>query len=313
MRGLLVKSTGSSYTVYTDDGCLHDCRIKGNFRIKGIKSTNPVAVGDIVDFIPSDNPSNPSFITAIGDRRNYIIRRSSNLSKQSHILACNIDLCVLVVTISHPETSPVFIDRFLASAQAYRIPVLIYINKTDLLEGDDIRLAQEFEKLYTSIGYQVLSGTAIDGTASSQLREHMKGKMTLLAGNSGVGKSTLINSLIPGIDVRTGRISDKHDTGMHTTTFSEMYRMPDGGWITDTPGIKGFGLYDMQPDEISHYFTEIFQYSADCRYSNCTHTNEPGCAVKNAVEKGEISVSRYNSYLSMLTDDDNDGKYRKME
>ena len=311
MHGLVIKSTGSSYLVHTDDGCEQECRIKGSFRIRGIKSTNPIAIGDYVEFAPA-REGEPSYITRIEERRNYIIRRSSNLSKQYHILACNLDQCLLMVTINHPVTSTVFVDRFLASAWAYRIPVVLVLNKSDLLKAQDRVTANEFTRLYRSIGYECVECDALHGTGISQVRSYLKDKVSLIAGNSGVGKSTLVNRIMPELNQRTSQISEKHDTGMHTTTFSEMFPLPEGGWIMDTPGIKGFGTFDMEQEEISHYFPEIFKLSSHCRYGNCTHTREPGCAVKSGVESGIIHLSRYNSYLSMLEDRD-EGKYRKTE
>ena len=309
MRGLVVRNTGSSYLVRTDDGRDQECRIKGTFRIKGIKSTNPIAVGDYVEFAPA-REGEPAYITDIEERRNYIIRRSSNLSKQSHILASNLDQCLLVVTVNHPVTSPVFIDRFLASAWAYRVPVVLVFNKADLLSAEDRATADEFTTLYRAIGYVCVECDALHGEGIDALRAILKDKVSLIAGKSGVGKSTLVNTILPELNQRTSEISEKHDTGMHTTTFSEMFPLPEGGWIIDTPGIKGFGTFDMEHEEISHYFPEIFKCSAGCRYGNCTHTCEPECAVKRAVETGSIHLSRYNSYLSMLEDED-EGKYRK--
>jgi ribosome biogenesis GTPase len=309
MRGLVIRNTGSSYLVRTDDGRDQECRIKGTFRIKGIKSTNPVAVGDYVEFAPARD-GEPAYITNIEERRNYIIRRSSNLSKQSHILACNLDQCLLVVTVNHPVTSTVFIDRFLASAWAYRVPVVLVFNKADLLSDEDRTTADELTALYRSIGYECVECDALHGAGVDDVRALLKDKVSLISGNSGVGKSTLVNRILPELNQRTSEISEKHDTGMHTTTFSEMFPLPEGGWIIDTPGIKGFGTFDMEHEEISHYFPEIFKHSADCRYGNCTHTCEPDCAVKRAVETGAIYLSRYTSYLSMLEDED-DGKYRK--
>lgn len=308
MKGLVVRCTGNSCLVRCDDGQSVECRIKGNFRIRGIKSTNPVAVGDYVT-ITLPEEGEPSYITEIEERRNYIVRRSSNLSKQSHILACNLDMCVLVVTISHPETSTVFIDRFLATAQAYRVPVTIVINKTDLLDSDGRQRADELCRLYESIGYACVQCDCLHGEGTDALRDMLRGKVSLVSGNSGVGKSTLINRLLPELNLRTGVISDKHDTGMHTTTFSEMFQLPEGGWVIDTPGVKGFGSFDMKQEEVSHYFPEIFACSRDCRYGNCTHINEPGCAVIEAVRSGKISPSRYESYLSMM-DDESENKYR---
>ncbi|MCQ2110436.1 MAG: ribosome small subunit-dependent GTPase A [Bacteroidaceae bacterium] len=309
MRGLITRTTGSSCMVRTDSGSDVECIVKGNFRIKGIRSTNPVAVGDYVE-ITEPVQGEPSFIKSIEDRRNYIVRRSSNLSKQSHILACNLDQCVLIVTIQHPETSTVFVDRFLATAQAYRVPAILVFNKVDLLTEEDTVRLKELMDLYSGIGYSCLTCDAKHGTGVDEIVSVLSGKVTLLSGNSGVGKSTLVNRILPDLRLKTGLISDKHDTGMHTTTFSEMFELPGGGWIIDTPGVKGFGNFDMEPEEIGHYFPEIFSMSRDCRFGNCTHTNEPGCAVKNAVSTGEISLSRFTSYLSMLQDEDED-KYRK--
>ena len=308
MHGLVIKNTGSWYTVYTDDGQLIDSKIKGNFRLKGIRSTNPVAVGDFVEI--TCNQEGTAFITAIDDRRNYIIRKSSNLSKQSHIIAANVDQAFLVVTVNYPETSTKFIDRFLASAEAYRVPVVLVFNKCDLLSADELHYQEMMMQLYDTIGYQCVSVSAIEGTGLDTLHDLMKEKITLLSGHSGVGKSTLINSLLPGVNLRTSEISDAHNTGMHTTTFSEMLKLPDGGWLIDTPGIKGFGTFDMEREELSSYFREIFHFSKDCRFSNCTHTHEPGCAVLKALENHYIAQSRYESYLSML-DDKDENKYRE--
>ncbi len=311
MHGLVIRSTGNNCIVRTDDGVHVECRIKGNFRIRGIKSTNPVAVGDYVT-ITAPTGDEPAYITDIDERRNYIVRRSSNLSKQSHILACNLDQCLLVVTINHPETSTVFIDRFLATAQAYRVPVILLFNKKDLHTPQDQQKADELCALYTGIGFQCLLCSILTGEGTECLLEMLRGKVTLVSGNSGVGKSTIINHLLPGLELRTGKISDKHDTGMHTTTFSEMFQLPCGGWLIDTPGVKGFGTFDMRHDEISHYFPEIFSCSKECRYDDCTHTTEPGCAVKDAVSTGRISSLRYASYLSMM-EDESENKYRKGE
>ena len=302
MKGLVIKNTGSWYTVLTDDGQLVDCKIKGNFRLKGIRSTNPVAVGDRVTV--SDN-----FITDIEPRRNYIIRKSINLSKQSHILAANVDQAFLVVTVVNPQTSTTFIDRFLASAEAYRVPVVLIFNKTDLLDQEMLHYQQMMVRLYESIGYTCRQIAASKGEGVEALRPLLGGKITLLSGNSGVGKSTLINQLVPDANLRTAEISDAHNLGQHTTTFSEMIPM-GGGWIIDTPGIKGFGTFDIEPEELTSYFPEIFKFSQDCRFSNCTHTHEPGCAVLQALEDHYIAQSRYQSYLSMM-DDKEEGKYRE--
>lgn len=308
MRGLVIKNTGSWYVVQTDDGQLIDSKIKGNFRLKGIRSTNPVAVGDYVQIVM--NPEGTAFITDIEDRKNYIIRRASNLSKQSHIIAANVDMAVLVVTVSHPETSTTFIDRFLASAEAYRVPVILVFNKIDCYDEDETRYMEGMINLYTTIGYPCLKISALRGEGLDDLHRMLVGKTTLFSGNSGVGKSTLLNAIVPNLNVRTAELSAAHDTGMHTTTYSEMFALPEGGYIIDTPGIKGFGTFDIEKEEVDHYFREIFKISADCRFSNCTHTHEPGCAVRQAVEEHLISESRYASYLSMLNDKDED-KYRQ--
>lgn len=313
MHGLVIKNTGYWYTVLTDEGETIDCKIKGNFRLKGIRSTNPVAVGDFVTILP--NQEGTAFITAIDDRRNYIIRKSQNLSKQSHIIAANVDQACLVVTIAHPETSTTFIDRFLASAEAYRVPVILIFNKIDILDEDERRYLDMMMQLYRTVGYECVALSAETGDGVDVLMPMLEGKTTLFSGNSGVGKSTLLNRLVPGLNLRTSEISDAHDTGTHTTTFSEMIPLPvkaetsARSWLIDTPGIRGFGTFDMEPEEICSYFKEIFKFSADCRFGNCTHTHEPGCAVLKAVEEHYIALSRYNSYISMLNDKE-EGKYR---
>ena len=307
--GLVIRNTGSWYTVRTDDGDqLVDCKIKGNFRLKGIRSTNPVAVGDRVTVVP--NQEGTAFITAIEDRRNYIIRKASNLSKQSHIIAANVDQAILVVTVNYPQTSTTFIDRFLASAEAYRVPVILVFNKVDMLDDDELRYLDMMVNLYESVGYECYRISAQEGDGVDALRPLLDGKITVLSGNSGVGKSTLINRLLPDANLRTAEISDAHNTGMHTTTFSEMLALPAGGYIIDTPGIKGFGTFDIEREELTSYFKEIFHFSKDCRFSTCTHTHEPGCAVLKALDDHYISASRYQSYLSMLEDKE-EGKYRK--
>ena len=303
-QGLVIKSTGSTYLVYFEDGSTKECHIKGNFRIRGIRSTNPVAVGDYVTV--ETLPDGTNWITDIAERKNYIIRRSTNLSKESHILAANLDQVALIVTLHHPETSTTFIDRFLATAEAYRVPAILIFNKIDLLSDDEQAELADLRSLYESIGYPTYA------ICAKNLEEPIKSifadKVTLLAGNSGVGKSTFLNAIFGCEKTRTGHISDAHDKGMHTTTFSEMYQL-NNGWLIDTPGIKGFGAVQMEKEEISHYFREIFRIGRECRYSNCLHTGEPGCAVHGAVVDGHIAISRYESYLSLLGDCD-EAKYR---
>ena len=307
MKGFVIKNTGSWYSVKTDDGKVVECKIKGNFRLKGIRSTNPVAVGDHVEI--ALNQEGTAFITLIDERRNYIIRKSQNLSKQSHIIAANVDQAFLIVTVNYPQTSTTFIDRFLASAEAYSVPVVLVFNKRDILSDDERHYQQSMVHLYETIGYECREISAATGEGIEELHKLLKGKITLLSGNSGVGKSTLINQILPEANLRTAEISDAHNTGMHTTTFSEMLELPEGGYIIDTPGIKGFGTFDMEPEEIAHYFRDIFALGHDCRFSNCTHTHEPGCAVLAALEDHRLAPSRYTSYLSMLDDHDED-KYR---
>ena len=311
MSGVVTKISGSWTTVRTDDGRLFLCKVKGSFRIRGIRTTNPVAVGDRVDITVSPD-GETALITAVHERRNYIIRKASNLSKQSHILACNLDRVLLVVTLRHPETSTVFIDRFLATAEAYRVPVVVCFNKCDLLSQEEQEELRRLRALYESLGYETCAVSALD--PSSLSLGSLEG-LTLLSGNSGVGKTTLLNALCPGLGLKTAAISEAHFTGMHTTTFSEMYALPEsvcpaGGAVIDTPGIKGFGTFDMEPEEVSHYFREIFAVGRECRFGNCLHTREPGCRVIEAVEEGRIALSRYESYLSML-EDKGESKYRE--
>lgn len=318
MQGIVIKNTGSWYVVrLTDDNRFFRCKVKGNFRLKGIRSTNPVAVGDHVRILPTETGEDGvGLITELLDRRNYIIRKASNLSKQSHIIAANVDQAALVVTLRHPETSTTFIDRFLAGAEAYRVPVILIFNKVDLLDREDRHLLDLFFRLYEGLGYPCHATSALQEDSVAPLRRVLCGKTTLFSGNSGVGKSTLLNALIPGLNVRTAEISDSHDTGTHTTTFSEMFDLPPvpgtdlpAGHIIDTPGIKGFGTFDMEREEVGHYFREIFSIGRECRFGNCTHTREPGCAVLAALEQQRIAQSRYHSYLSMLEDKDED-RYR---
>lgn len=308
--GRIVKNTGSHYLVETEgSSTLVPCKVKGNFRIKGIRTTNPVAVGDIVT-ISDPAPDGTAYITGVAPRANYIIRRASNLSKEAHIIAANIDQAMLVITLAHPTTSTTFIDRFLATAEAYRVPAIIAINKIDLLcDEDDRELLRGVTYLYESLGYTVVHLSASTGEGLESMRELLAGRTTLISGNSGVGKSTIINALIPGLNLRTAEISAAHDQGMHTTTFSELFHLPFGGSLIDTPGVRGFGTVDFEKNEVSHYFREIFRIGEDCRFSNCTHTHEPGCAVRSALDEHRIAASRYASYLSILEDID-EGKYR---
>lgn len=312
MEGRVVKNTGSLYVVEpTDGGAPVSCKVKGSFRIKGIRTTNPVAVGDIVEYNAPDNDDTPAYITRIVPRKNYIIRRASNLSKESHIIAANIDQALLVATLAEPVTSTTFIDRFLATARAYDVEAILAINKVDLLVSDEDReYLEAVAYLYRSIGYNVVELSAKTGDGIDGLRSMLSGKVTLFSGNSGVGKSTLINDLIPGLDLKTAEISQSHGTGMHTTTFSELFHLPDDdGCIIDTPGVRGFGTVDFDKHEVAHYFPELFEISRGCRFGNCTHTHEPGCAVRQALEDSLIAPSRYASYLSILEDEDED-KYR---
>lgn len=307
MIGLVIKNTGSWYQVKTDDELFFECKAKGHFRLQGIRSTNPIAVGDRVEF--QDTGEGYGLISKILDRKNYIIRRASNLSKLSHIIAANLDQTFLVVTINYPETSTTFIDRFLASAEAYRVPAKLIFNKTDLLSASEIEYMNAVMLLYESIGYKCFKVSALTGEGLDEIRKELKDKITLLSGHSGVGKSTLINAIEEGLQAKTSEISGYHNKGMHTTTFSEMYPLSTGGYLIDTPGIKGFGTVYLEAEEISHFFPEIFAIAEDCKFSNCTHIHEPGCAVLDAVENHRISQSRYTSYLSILNDE-KEGKYR---
>ncbi len=311
-EGIVIKSTGSLFTVKAENGEIFECKIKGNLRIKGIKTTSPVAIGDRVTFEylrkeSLERPISLGLIYAISERKNYIIRRSQNLSKQAHIIAANIDQAFLVATIWFPVTTTTFIDRYLASAEAYRIPVVLVFNKTDLYDSAHLSVLNEYTTLYRKIGYPCIHTSVPQNRGLEELAGMMKGKISVLNGHSGVGKSTLINVLQPGLKLKTSEISDHHEKGKHTTSSSELYELDFGGYIIDTPGIKAFGMLEMEPWEISHYFREIFILSANCQYNNCSHTHEPGCAVKKAVEKGEIAESRFISYLGLL---ETDQKYR---
>lgn len=310
MKGLVIRNTGSWYDVRPDDGgAVVSCKIKGNLRLKGFRCTNPVAVGDRV--LVDVRADGSAFVVSIEPRRNYIIRRASNLSKEFQIIASNVDQAVLVATLYNPVTNTTFIDRFLATAEAYSVPAAVVLNKVDLLtDAGDAELLDAVEHLYTTIGYPVLRVSTITGEGMSQLTALLEGKTSLLSGNSGVGKSSIINKIVPEARLRVGDVSQAHHKGMHTTTFSEMIDLPGGGAIIDTPGVKGFGTIDFARAEVAHYFPEIFAASADCRYGNCTHTHEPGCAVLTAVADHRISESRYASYLSIL-DEDPGNKYRK--
>ena len=308
-EGVVVRNTGSSYIVRTPAGEEIPCRIKGNFRIKGIRTTNPVATGDYVKVAKSADDAD--YITEILPRRNYIIRRASNLSKESHILASNLDMALLVASLKEPATPTTFIDRFLATSEAYSVPAAVVINKSDTWDEDDTLLAEAMRVLYEGIGYRVFFTSATTGDGIQELSELLHEKVTLLAGNSGVGKSSLINALVPGVNLKTGKISDVHHTGTHTTTFSEMIPLPGGGALIDNPGVRGFGTIDFEPAEVSHFFPEIFRKSAECKYGDCKHIGEPGCAVIPAVENHEIAQSRYASYLSILEELTDGEKYRK--
>lgn len=305
--GRVIKNTGNTYLVRTDSGNDITAKAKGNLRLKGIRSTSPVVVGDIVELDKNDD--NLAFITEIKERKNYIVRRASNLSKHAHILAANIDLAFLCITVCYPETTTVFIDRFLVTAEAYSVPVYLIFNKIDLHDEEDTNYVNALIHLYSTIGYTCLKTSAASGVGLSDIKELAKNKIALLAGHSGVGKSSIVNTLQSNASQKVGKISDYHNKGMHTTTFSEMIEMEGGGFVIDTPGIKGFGTIDMETAEVSHYFPEIFRFSTKCRYNNCLHLNEPDCAVLEAIKNHYISESRYKSYLSILEDVDNE-KYR---
>lgn len=309
--GLVTKSTGSWYTILMDSGESIMARMRGSFRLKGSRSTNPVVVGDRV-VVEQGERQDEAVITKILERRNCIVRRSSNLSKESHVLASNIDMVYLVATLTEPSTSPEFIDRVLVTAQAYNISATLVFNKIDLLEHSPAgqELLAEMVQIYKGAGYQVMTVSAQEGTSVDELRERLRGGVSLFTGNSGVGKSTLINALDPKIGAKVGQISSYHHKGMHTTTFSEIFPIAGGGFLIDTPGVKGFGLVGIEPEELCRYFPEMMRFAPKCQYYNCTHRHEPGCAVMQAVASGEISDSRYESYLKMA-EEDKDGKYRK--
>ena len=306
-KGTVIKSTGSRYTVKTESGSVYYCSIRGRFRIRGIRATNPVAVGDRVSFEPGIEGAGGT-ITSIEERSNYIIRRSSNLSREYQLVACNVDLAWLMVTLLEPRTFTAFIDRFLVSAQAYRIPVIILFNKTDLYGEDELDELEDLLEIYRGAGYDCLTLSLKNMKGLEEVRSLMKDKLNVLAGNSGVGKSTLINSLDPAFSIKTGDISESHGTGRHTTTYAEMYQLEGEMRIIDTPGIRGFGMVDIDKEELFHFFPEIFRASNDCKYHNCMHVNEPGCHVKEEVLAGRISESRYLNYLMMMEEEE--GKYR---
>ncbi len=303
MTGVVIKSTGSWYTVRTEEGRIFNCRIRGKFRISGIKSTNPVTVGDLVDIEPEKDKGN-AIITNIHERKNYIIRKSVKLSKQTHIIAANIDQVFLLITLKEPQTFTSFIDRFLATAEAYSIPAILLFNKLDIYNKEQLEEKQKLQKIYRDIGYECLDVSAIDAININKLKKIMQDRVNMFSGHSGVGKSTLINKIAPGLDLKTAEISTQHKQGQHTTTFAEMFELPFGGYIIDTPGIKGFGVVDFEEDEIGDYFPEIFKLKDQCKFNNCLHTNEPNCAVKRAVEDKRIAHSRYRSYLQLLAGED---------
>ncbi|MDB5127896.1 ribosome small subunit-dependent GTPase A [Mucilaginibacter sp.] len=302
MQGLITKSTGSWYQVRSGDETI-DCRIKGKFRIKGITTTNPLAVGDVVDF-DMEPEQGTGVITNLRQRKNYIIRKAINLSKQAQIIAANLDLALLVVTLASPRTSLGFIDRFLVTAEAYGIPASLIFNKLDLFSDEGLEILADYQSVYEKIGYPCYSVSALEGTNIDHVQDLLKDKVTLFSGHSGVGKSSLINRLLPDLDLRTHMVSEWSDKGMHTTTFAEMFELPQGGYIIDTPGIRELGVIDIEKQELSHFFPEMRERMNQCRFNNCRHINEPGCAVLNALEEGEIAISRYDSYLSIYHGND---------
>jgi len=317
--GLVMRSTGSRHLVRGDDGTLHDCVAKGNLRVKGWKSTNPVAVGDRVDFEPQPSVDRPGAITDLHDRRNYLVRRSVNLSHHRHVIAANVDQALLMVTVARPRTSYGFIDRLLVTAEIYQVPVIIVFNKVDdLRDEDELGLLAEYQEVYEEAGYRTLITSALKGTGMDAVRGLLHGRVTLVAGHSGVGKSTLLNAIDPALDLHTAGISRASEKGQHTTTYAEMFELDAAGggtpeaptFIIDTPGIKGFGLVDLRPEDIGHQFPEMFRLKGGCRFNNCLHKGEPGCAVRKAVEEGAVAVSRYRSYLDMLEGLDDESPYR---
>ncbi len=313
-KGTVMRSTGSRYLVRGDDGGLHQCVARGNLRIKGWKSTNPVAVGDRVDFEPQHGEEEVGSIVGLDDRRNYIVRRSVNLSHHKHVIAANLDQAILLVTVARPRTSFGFIDRFLVTAETYQVPVVIVFNKVDDLNEDDMDLMAEYQEVYEAAGYRTVLCSALKGVGVEEVRSLLKGHVTLVAGHSGVGKSTLINAIDPSLDLWTLEISEASGKGQHTTTYAEMFELHLGGevpsFIIDTPGIKGFGLVDLEEEHIGDQFPEMFRLKSACRFNNCLHKTEPGCAVRAAVEAGELAASRYNSYLDILEGIDDESSYR---
>ncbi|MCU0471824.1 MAG: ribosome small subunit-dependent GTPase A [Bacteroidales bacterium] len=306
-KGLVIKSTGSRYNVLCDSGEIIKCTIKGKFRVRDLRTTNPVAVGDNILF-EFEKGGKSGIITEVLDRKNYILRKASNLSKETQILAANIDNVYLMISIILPETPVEFIDRFMITAEAYRIPAGIIINKTDLYGAAETERMESLISLYSKIGYECIRLSLKEKSGIEILRDRMKNRINLLSGNSGVGKTSLINELNPSLNLKTEKISDYHKQGKHITTFPEMHKIPSGGYIIDSPGIRGFGVVNMDRNEIYHFFPEIFRTSKDCRFYNCLHLDEPGCAVRSAVETGEIDPLRYRSYLNIIGDDNR--KYR---